>query len=107
MSSLLSPLHARWRTSRKRAQWVAGTVLTHKRVNSSKKRHPTEKPIPLMSDLVKNSGAEVIADPFMGSGSTGVACALAGLRFIGMELDEGYFDAACERIQAAYAEANC
>lgn len=84
-----------------------GTVLTHKRVNSSKKRHPTEKPIPLMSDLVKNSGAEVIADPFMGSGSTGVACALAGLRFIGMELDEGYFDAACERIQAAYAEANC
>ena len=81
-----------------------GTVLTHKRVSATKKKHPTEKPVPLMSDIVLNSGGEVIADPFMGCGTTGVACALAGKRFIGMELDERFFDAACERIAAAHAE---
>lgn len=81
-----------------------GTVLTHKRVNSSKKLHPTEKPVSLMSEIVLNSGGEVIADPFMGAGTTGVACVLAGKGFVGMELDERFFDAACERIAAAHAE---
>lgn len=43
-------------------------------------------------------------DPFMGSGSTGVACGNLGYEFIGMELDAGYFDVAKKRIDAAYVQ---
>ena len=43
-----------------------------------------------------------IIDPFMGSGTTGVACAKLGRKFIGIELDEDYFNIACERIRKAY-----
>ena len=45
--------------------------------------------------------AGVVLDPFMGSGTTGVACAKLGRRFIGIEIDRQYFDIACERIEAA------
>ena len=48
--------------------------------------------------------ARTILDPFMGSGTTGVACAQLGRRFIGIEIDRGYFDIACERIAAAQAQ---
>lgn len=66
--------------------------------------HPTEKPVSLMYEYIRNSSnrGELVADPFMGSGTTGVACAKLGRRFIGIELDEDYFNIACERIQAAY-----
>jgi len=47
---------------------------------------------------------ETILDPFMGSGTTGVACAKMGRKFIGIELDRKYFDVACERITKAYAQ---
>ena len=63
--------------------------------------HPTEKPVPLIQELVRLTDGVVI-DPFMGSGTTGVACAKMGRKFIGIELDEGYFDIACKRIKAAY-----
>eukprot|EP00873_Tetraselmis_striata_P020733 jgi/Tetstr1/440997/TSEL_029265.t1 len=67
--------------------------------------HPTEKPVPLMAEYVRNSSApgEIVLDPFMGSGTTGVAAAQLGRRFIGIELDEGYFDIACQRISSAYS----
>jgi DNA modification methylase len=45
--------------------------------------------------------ANTILDPFMGSGTTGVACMNLGRRFIGIEIDKGYFDIACERIENA------
>ena len=48
-------------------------------------------------------GATVL-DPFMGSGTTGVACAQTGRRFIGVEIDPGYFEIACKRIAAAQAQ---
>lgn len=66
--------------------------------------HPHQKPIPLMRQLVKISAGETILDPFMGSGSTGVAAVQMGRKFIGIELDKKYFDIACERIAKAYEQ---
>ena len=65
--------------------------------------HPTEKNVNLMMDLVKRTRGAVL-DPFMGSGTTGVACVKLGRKFIGIEIDEGYFAIACERIRKAYAQ---
>ena len=47
---------------------------------------------------------QTILDPFMGSGTTGVACVKLGRKFIGIELDEKYFDIACKRIEEAYRQ---
>lgn len=68
-----------------------------------RKQHPTEKPVELMEYYILNSCCEndIVLDPFMGSGSTGVACANTGRRFIGMELDKKYFDIALKRIAEA------
>jgi len=67
--------------------------------------HPTQKPVEVMSWCLNFfPSAETIVDPFMGSGTTGVACAKRGLRFTGVELHEPYFDIACERIRKAYAQ---
>jgi DNA modification methylase len=66
--------------------------------------HPTEKPVRLMIDLITKCPGTTVLDPFMGSGSTGVACANLGRKFIGIEIDRQYFDIACERIRAAYAQ---
>lgn len=65
--------------------------------------HPTEKPLPLMQELISlfSSISSVVLDPFMGSGTTGVACAKMGRTFIGIEIDEKYFDIACRRVEAA------
>ena len=67
------------------------------------KFHTTEKPVDLLELFIKNSSDEnaVVFDGFMGSGSTGVACANTNRRFIGIELDEGYFSIAKERIEKA------
>jgi site-specific DNA-methyltransferase (adenine-specific) len=67
------------------------------------KIHPTEKPVALMSRLVAASTNEgdTILDPFMGSGTTGVACKNLNRNFIGIELDETYFNIAQERIANA------
>lgn len=64
--------------------------------------HPTSKPVGLMMDLCRLSEGSLILDPFLGSGSTGVACAKLGRPFIGIEIDEGYFDIAVARIRKAY-----
>lgn len=65
--------------------------------------HPAEKPIALMDFLVKHSPGTVL-DCFMGSGTTGVAAVKAGRRFIGIEQDTVWFDAACRRIEQAQAQ---
>ena len=76
------------------------TLLTIPNIHGNK-LHPTEKPVSLMEILIDNSTKtnEIVLDPFMGSGTTGVACKLLNRKFIGMELDEEYFDIACERIK--------
>jgi DNA modification methylase len=70
---------------------------------SEKKQHPTQKPVALMEwCLGFLPNAETILDPFMGSGTTLVACAKLGRKGIGIELDPDYFEIACKRVQAAY-----
>lgn len=65
--------------------------------------HPFEKPVKLMSRLIKSigPGGGTILDPFMGSGTTGVACINLGRKFIGIEIESEYFDIACKRIEQA------
>jgi len=68
--------------------------------------HPTEKPEELMQMITDNSTrkGDTILDPFMGSGTTGVACMQLGRRFIGCEIDAGYFKIAEKRISEAAAQ---
>lgn len=68
--------------------------------------HPCSRSAIHMEWLVYwwSNRAETVLDPFMGSGTTGVACAKLGRRFIGIEIDPGYFAIAVKRIAAAYAE---
>ncbi|WP_255449736.1 DNA methyltransferase [Shimia ponticola] len=69
------------------------------------KQHPTQKPIALMQwCLGFLPGAETILDPFMGSGTTLVACAKLGRKGIGIELDAEYFDIAYRRVEEAYRQ---
>jgi site-specific DNA-methyltransferase (adenine-specific)/modification methylase len=69
------------------------------------KVHPTQKPVGVMEWCIKKlKNSELVIDPFMGSGTTGVACANLGRKFIGIEIEPKYFDIACERIAAAYAQ---
>lgn len=68
--------------------------------------HPTQKPVKLMSWCIDQIrwDAQIFFDPFMGSGTTGVSCVMAGKSFIGVEKHESYFELACERIRKAYSQ---
>ncbi len=74
--------------------------------SAQKNGHPCPKPINLWTRMVNSASLddEIVLDPFMGSGTTGVACANLGRKFIGIEIERKYFDIACERIEAAYAQ---
>jgi DNA modification methylase len=76
------------------------------KTTNGEKLHPTQKPVELIEKLINDSTKQgmTILDPMMGSGSTGVACAKTGRRFIGMEIQCKYFDIACKRIELAYAQ---
>lgn len=65
--------------------------------------HPNEKPLRVMQKLIRNASdkGQTVLDPFMGSGTTGVACVQTGRKFIGIEIDPGYFDIAVKRIKQA------
>ena len=74
-------------------------------VNQERVEHPTQKPVALMEwCLGFLPSAASILDPFMGSGTTGVACARLGRKFIGVEIEPRYFDIACRRIEAEYRQ---
>lgn len=81
-----------------------GNLLSFKNPVGNK-CHPTEKPVGLMETLIANSSEPewVVLDPFMGSGTTGVAAVNLNRHFVGIELDKGYFDIAQTRIKAAEA----
>jgi DNA modification methylase len=79
------------------------TIICEFQNNCIRKHHPTEKPIRLAERilaLISNPG-DVIYDPFMGSGSFGVACINTGRKYIGSEMKSEYFDIACKRIKEA------
>ena len=75
-------------------------VFTHCVNTGRQGEHPTEKPVPLMSDLVTlyTNAGQTVCDPFAGSGSTGVAAVRLGRRFVGIERDPKWFDLSCRRI---------
>ena len=92
--------YARWNAGGKRGVYTRMTNPPDRHGG-----HPTEKPWRLLADLLVDftNYGETILDPFMGSGTTGVACVREGRSFIGIEIDEGYFNIACKRIRDEYA----
>jgi site-specific DNA-methyltransferase (adenine-specific) len=74
--------------------------------NVERGEHPTQKPLALLMNWVKMFAdeGETVLDPFMGSGTTGIACARLGCKFIGIEIRPDYFELACSRIEAAHRE---
>lgn len=78
-------------------------VLSFAPVQGKDKEHIAEKPIELMLQLISvTMPRAMVVDPFMGSGTTGVACVESGRRFIGIEIDKRSFEISCERIATAY-----
>lgn len=73
---------------------------------AEKNGHPCPKPMGLMMWMVERVSlpGQILLDPFMGSGTTGVACIKQGRKFIGIELDPDYFDIACKRIEEAHKQ---
>lgn len=81
-------------------------VYTSPVVSKKQRLHPTQKPLELLERYIVLHSKEhdVIFDPFMGSGSTGVACINTNRNFIGFELDEKYFEIAKNRLEQSYKE---
>lgn len=79
------------------------SIQTYSRGSKVSGLHPTQKPVDLLEYLIKtySNEGETVLDNTMGSGTTGVACKNLGRKFIGIEIDQKYFDVASERIAAA------
>ncbi len=85
-----------------RHMWSGLLRAGEENVSRGAKEHPHQKPVALLRWCIDYIGAaETILDPYYGSGSTGVACAHLGRKFIGVEISEVYFDIACRRIEDA------
>ena len=82
-------------------------ILTIPNIRGNK-THPTEKPIELMKILIENSSNEndIVLDPFFGTGSTLLACVNTHRHYIGYEIDDNYFDIACQRLDEVEGENN-
>ena len=91
-----------WNKAIRKFDWLWNGMI---RKNNEERFHPTQKPLELMKWVINICPqSNVVFDPFMGSGTTGVACAKLGKKFIGVELDPKYFQIACQRIEKAYQE---
>ena len=71
------------------------------KVGNGQAAHPTQKPFRVVAPFVKRLPCSTVLDPFLGSGTTGVACVRTGRKFIGCEIDPAYFDIAVKRISDA------
>lgn len=94
--------HAKWNAGGKRG------VYTHCVNTNRYGGHPTEKPLPLMMEILNDftNHGQTVLDPFMGSGTTIVACERMGRRGIGIEMNEEYFNLACKRVEEATRQAD-
>jgi len=101
-----SPFELAWTS--KRTRYKIKRLMHGGAVNADgrgiKRVHPTQKPIALMEWCISLVKGETILDPFMGSGTTGVACVKTGRKFIGIELDPAYCEIAKQRIEKALAD---
>ena len=82
------------------------SILRFSNANQNGKVHPTQKPVSLMEYMVRTytNPGDVVLDNCMGSGTVGVACANTGRKFIGIEMDEKYFEIAKNRVESAYSK---
>lgn len=91
-----------WPKAVRRLQWRWNGMI---RQGNEERYHPTQKPLEVMKWVIELCPkAETILDPFMGSGTTGVAAIQLGRSFIGIEREPKYFDIACKRIEQAVAQ---
>jgi site-specific DNA-methyltransferase (adenine-specific) len=97
---------SKWNGGGKHGVWIVPKHDGGQGHGGRANEHPTQKPFRLMSELVSmfSNDGDLVCDPFMGSGTTGVACASLGRRFVGVELEPAYFEIACERVSAAYRQ---
>jgi site-specific DNA-methyltransferase (adenine-specific) len=81
-------------------------VIRTGRISASEREHQTQKPVSLLSRLIEvvSAPGALVLDPFMGSGSTGVACVETRRAFIGIERDDAHFSTACRRIEQAWKQ---
>jgi hypothetical protein len=92
-----------------RPRWNAGGkrgIYIHNVRDGQPRLHPTQKPLGLMKELILDftQPGEVILDPFMGSGTTGIACLELGRRFVGIDRDPTYYQVACQRLAQTAAQ---
>lgn len=98
----MSSLELAWTNQDRNSRQISCSIGE---TNAERVGHPTQKPLKVMAWCIEQFPlAETILDPFMGSGTTGLACARLGRKSIGVEINETYFDIACRRIEAAYAQ---
>lgn len=92
-----------WTSFDMNSQLIDQTIAA---TNAERCGHPTQKPTRVMRWCMTflPYSTQVVVDPFMGSGTTGVACIGSGRKFIGIELERRYFDIACRCIEKAYAD---
>lgn len=98
-----------WFTASDKWKWdqsYVGLGTIWRIAREQNKEHPVAYPVDLPANCIGASTdpGDVVLDPYAGSASTGVACVKLGRKFIGIEIDEGYFDIACDRIRKAYAQ---
>ena len=95
----IASLELAWTNLNQNARQINHSIAA---TNAERVGHVTQKPVRVMTWCIEQAGRpETILDPFMGSGTTGVACMNLGRRFIGIEIEERYFDIAVERIDQA------
>jgi len=90
--------HAEWRLRDKAASGVGDVWYVPQKSGTD---HPAPFPLALPRRAIETTSGEIVLDPFMGSGTTGVAAVQAGRRFIGIEINPTFFEYACQRIADA------